>query len=67
MISLVSSVLYQVCVRIVIINVNDRPVLLLNGQNMTQVTFTEGGDRVLLADGITVSDEDVEDYITRYR
>ena len=48
-----------------IINVNDRPVLLLNGKNVTQLVFREGGDSVLLADGIRVSDEDVEDYITR--
>lgn len=51
--------------RIIINNVNDRPVISLNGFNYTDVVFKEGTDGFRLAAGVTIFDEDVEDSITR--
>ena len=51
--------------RIIINNVNDRPVISLNGLNYTDPVFKEGTDGFRLAAGVVIFDEDIEDSITR--
>ena len=45
--------------RVRLININDRPVVLVNGQLSVNLSFTEGGKPVsLLEDSLLITDSD---------
>ena len=64
-IGFLQNIIVTISNRIIINNVNDRPVISLNGVNYTDVVFKEGTDSFRLAAGVVIFDEDIEDSITR--